>query len=337
MQEARGSKPSDGLTEEKIREAIRRSGYPLEIRLAKQFEDAKMEPILGWRVGSPRTPNLRDMDLLVALNEPRIYEVFEENQKVTGVLQMSMHAMIQVKGMPAGMAFVGFPWRQPTTHEARVMRSFTGGCPASRARSYDFGWNAISTGGDDSVIAALDPLNESATVCHQWSVVHMPGGRKAANSGIPAEYRAEHLTDYADDISNVAEATEWLLRERTTPSKDGQVSFIYPTLIVGTPSLYLFDVHSGTLRTTDWLIYEGTFDFGEGRAETRYVDVVTEAGVPKMIERHKRAFAEMVERLTLRAGEIRASAKNQSSKMQLDKLNALVEEREAKGLRTYGF
>jgi hypothetical protein len=288
-----------------------------------------MNPIVGYRVGSPRSPDLRDMDLIAGLDLSSAYPVPGGEPGAAALFQVRMVAMIQAKAMPPGMAFVGYPWRQPTVQHGRGARSFVGGCPSARVlRGYDFAWPVVSDRVEESVIAALDPLNQGATVCHQWSVVHRRGGSRSE-----AENKAEHLRDYADDIANVVEATEWMLLDDTNDQAgDAHMSFIYPTLVVGTKALYLYDVHTKELQRTDRIIYEGTFDLGTGKPATRYVDVITEEAVPPMIARYKRTFGEVVSRLTSRTDAIHAAARAQRSQRQAEAFRARVAERHDQGL-----
>jgi hypothetical protein len=158
----------------------------------------------------------------------------------------------------------------------------------------------------DNLWTSLDALSEGLPVCHQWAVVHRKDGKP--------EHKAEHLGDYWDDISNVVEAAEWLLHEDSIGCVPLiRMGLVLPTLIVGTPSLHLFDVNTQELRQTDQLILAGTFDLGGGRAETRLVDVVTANGLAAMISRYRKAFNDAVWYLRRHSAQVYEAAAKQAS------------------------
>jgi hypothetical protein len=273
------------ITESDVRAAIEAAGYPLEVKLFHEFAVNEMDPVLGHRMrvrddtGSG-DPTSREIDLLASVRT----SIVGDGQ----VSAFNVTAVIDAKLLHEPARFVAVVGDQPSEHERRVARSYFFGRPSFRVLLQDEGSYSDCFIGEAGVADALDPLS-AGTFCVHWAIVK----REQKNQ---FEAWAKHDEGFQDAIKTVVEAAVWNERsfsqfslglgDNATPVPDLRI--YCPTIIVGTPTLYMYDVKDGSISQTDWLMLRMNFDVG-GHVVNRVVDIVATGGVPGMIARYKAA------------------------------------------------
>jgi hypothetical protein len=303
---AQNSPPTGPLTEAEITGALQLSGYPLEIRLLQTFTDAGLDPSIGHRFIVGGHDQSCEVDVIV-----RARESLEGHAG-----QVHLTALIEAKQLIERRVFVGFKWRQPSTHEMRVMRCRLSGRPTCRVVSQGLPEDELvqmMLAGASPVGGAFDGMNE-APVCPQWAYVQ---DNKDTSSKLQHKFVASQDKEHRKSFGRLVEATTWLEENSAdfltrTPGKPPmlRVEIISPTIVFGTPSLYMYDPITRALEETDHLILQQMWDAG-GQVHVRYVDVVTEGGVTNMITRYKAALALMLDRCNGNIGALQRLANEQ--------------------------
>lgn len=272
------------LTEDDVKSALKHSGFPLEIRLLQAFDDEGFDPTIGTRLIPSDGEKSAEVDLMA-----RCGGALARNR---GFVYLT--AMVEAKQLGSRVNFVGFKWKQPNAHSMRSLRIRFSGVPTCQvlhSQASDCGLVQLMLGDSDPIAAALDHLNESA-VCPHWAYV-----RETKNNS--------HIEARKDD--DVRESFAKLVRV-TTGLENSNASFLSrnlgkppllrlqilsPTIILSTPCLYLYDPITDTLEKTDSLILQEMHEFN-GRVHARYIDVITETALPKLIQRYKQTRDELV-------------------------------------------
>jgi hypothetical protein len=316
---SKGKSPLEPLTESEILDAVGASGYPLEIRLLKAFTDGGMDPTIGFRVSSAPGES-REIDILASLIE----HVAPGNGKL---INITLRLVIEAKSLEPGAAFIGFPWNRPTPHEMRVHRMHFGGLPSNRViRELRRDSDAINGAGGLS--EAFDALNV-APVCVQWSVA-----RRTKQGGGEQRPIATHDDPFWKGLDGTVRAAHALMHEHSTykwSPTNYLVIFELPVLAIATPGLWLLDAtnpsHSPPLRQTQHLILGRMFQLEE-HVEYRFVDVVTEGGVPALIAGCKSVITELKLRVAANAEALMSIGDQQRADLDMLRLERLVAERE---------
>jgi len=296
------SDPNKEISDTELLEAIEASGYPLELSLYQEFQAAGMDPTLGARLRS-RSPgseqSTHEIDLMVRVHHA---EAHPEGGYASSLL---LTGLIDAKKLHAPARFIGLVGEQPTTHEFRVSRSYFSGCPSFRVlsdRAENYSDLFIGEGG---LSRGFDPLNDGK-FCVHWGIAKRDGngvatvrGDGSKESNTPSAFKEER---YWQSMANLVACTVWHEREgsRFMESADldagpmPRIDLCFPTLIVDTPSLEIYDPSTKKLEHVDWFILRTSFEV-EGEVHTRLIDIVTTAGVPAMVKRYKDAAALMLE------------------------------------------
>ena len=272
-------KKTGPLKDAEIKAALQHSGFPLEIRLLHAFDAAGFDPVIGHRFIPGEGEKSAEVDVMA---------------NALGTLANSqgdvlLRAMVEAKQFIERMAFVGFKWKQPDAHTMRSLRIRFSGRPtcqvlADARNQQDL--VQLMLGPPGPIAAALDPLNE-AVVCHHWAEVQ---------DHEKFDFIAKQDDTHRDSFLKLVRVTTWLEEDTATmltrtPGKPPllRIQILSPTIVIATPHLYVYDSITGTLETTSSLILDQTHDAG-GKVHRRFVDVVTEAGLPQFIDRYHRTL-----------------------------------------------
>lgn len=299
-------KPSGPLTDDEILDAVRRSGYPLEIRLLQAFDEGGFDPTPPHRFILGEGDKERSAEIDVTA---RAMETLADHR---GLLLLTL--MIEAKQIHERVSFVGFKWKQPTQLEMRVGRMRFCGLPTSKVlnNGVDGGqFDQFLLGGATPAMAALDVFNE-APLCHHWCFV-----RDSKHKFIEATQEE----DMRHSFRKLVHATTWLEREsalfrlRHPSDHQWRVEIKFPTIVVATPHLYTFDPLSGALAKTQSLILREMYEVG-GEVHARYVDVVTEAEIRNLMARYRAAARALCTAVDEGAYEISAIVDEQRGRQQ---------------------
>jgi hypothetical protein len=275
-------KPTGPLTDDQIKGALQHSGFPLEIRLLQAFHEAGFDPVIGHRFIPGDGEKSAEVDVMAYAGAPLA------NHKGS----VHLKAMIEAKQLPERKVFVGLKWKQPVPHEMRSMRIRFSGRPTCRVLCE--GPNGqelvqIMLGPPGPIAEALDPLNEPI-VCHHWCYVQ---------DDSKFEFVAEQDDRHLDSFSKLIRVVTWLEEDTAAvfarrPSGELlRVQILSPTIVLGTPHLYIYDpLQPETLEKASSIILHQMHEAG-GKVHGRYVDVVTEDGLPEFIDRYRRAAARL--------------------------------------------
>jgi hypothetical protein len=276
--------PTGPLTEDEILNSLKRSGFPLEIRLLQAFDEGNFDPTPPHRfiLGEGDKERSVEIDLTA-----RAMETLADHR---GLLLLTL--MIEAKQIHERVSFVGFKWKQPTPLEMRVGRMRFCGLPTCKVlnNGVDGGqFDQFLVGGAKPAMAAVDVLNE-APLCHHWCFA-----RENKHKFIEATQEDEMRQSFR----RLVHATTWLERESAlfrlrNPGDPPQwrVEIKFLTIVIGTPHLYTFDPLTGALEKTQRLILREMYEVG-GEIHARYVDVVTEAEIPHLMSRYRQAARDL--------------------------------------------
>lgn len=267
------------LTEQEILNALKRSGFPLEIRLLQAFDEGGFDPTPPHRFTLGEGDKERSVEIDLTA---RAMETLAEHR---GLLLLTL--MIEAKQIHERVSFVGFKWKQPTPLEMRVGRTRFCGLPTCKVlnNGMDGGqFDQFLLGGATPAMTAVDVLNE-APLCHHWCFV-----RESKQKFIEATQE----DDMRQSFRRLVHATTWLEREsalfslRNLAVKQWRLEIKLPTVVIATPHLYTYDPLSGELEKTPSLILREMYEVG-GEIHARYLDVVTEAEIPNLMKRYREA------------------------------------------------
>jgi hypothetical protein len=141
-------------------------------------------------------------------------------------------------------------------------------------------------GGSTPAMAAIDVLND-APLCHHWCFVRDNQKHKFVE--------ATQEDDMRNSFRKLVHATTWLerssalfsLRNSGNPLQ-WRLEIKFPTVVIATPNLYTYDPLTGALEKTQSLTLREMHEVG-GEVHVRYVDVVTEAEIPRLMTRYRDA------------------------------------------------
>lgn len=307
------------LDDEEVLDALKASGFPLEIRLLKLFEQHGMFPMIGARMPQLVGPT-REIDLLV---------VHGKNVQVDAgpMISVSLRLLVEAKSLEPAAGFVGFEVTRPQEQALQVARARFGGAPSNRIFSAlvrDGGF-AVGPGG---LAEAFDPMNKGP-VCVQWAVT------RRKTSGGDQHCFADHEHSFWDDIDGTVRSSHALMRDATISMQRAysgsaksavrqlHIMFDLPVLILATPHLWLFDAtNPSQLSRCASVLLLRQFEV-ENRVDYRLVDVVTEAAVPDFIEACRATLGELAARVHRHANEMLAVAERQVQELQVWQLEQL--------------
>lgn len=283
--------PLPPLSDTDLIQVIQGSGYPLEVSLYEQAEQAGMDPSIGllMRLRDPEgeIASTHEIDLMARVG---FHETFGDMPAHAGV-----NAWIDAKQLHEPGRFIGILGVQPNQHERRVSRSFYTGCPSFRVLQRvepNIGL-FLSDGG---VSEALDALS-TAPLCVHWGVAK-PDGQgtwKLSGDGGPLPPNVKDDRFY-QSMSKLVAAVVWHERDASEFFENGtdvnlsplpSLAVQCPTLIIETPSLPLYDAKAKSLTHVDWFMLRWGAEIN-GNIHCRIIDIVTVKGVPEMIARYKK-------------------------------------------------
>jgi hypothetical protein len=284
------------LTEEEILSSLKRSGFPLEIRLLQAFDEGGFDPTPPHRFILGEGDKERSAEIDVTAR------AMESLAGHRGLLLLTL--MIEAKQIDERVTFVGFKWKQPPPLEMRAARIRFSGLPTCNVlrNGVDGGrFHQFLLGGEKPAMAALDGLNE-APLCHHWCFVRDNSKREWIE--------ATQEDDMRLSFRKLVHATTWLERESALqflrhPGDPPQwrLQIIFPTIVIATPQLYTFDALTNKLEKTQSLILREMYEVG-GEVHARYVDVVTENEIPNLMLRHRDAARALRKACDEGAGEL---------------------------------
>lgn len=279
----------------------------------KAFTDAGMEPRIGVRTRVGGLEATKELDLLAQAT--RQVPFVPSGQTETSLhIRLTLRAVIEAKALDSTSAFVGFRWGEGAGHELRFRRTRFGGAPSVRVLTEFDDADALFLS-DGGLAEALDPLN-SGTACVQWAIARR---KKDGDGRGGPKFFADHDEPYWKGLDTIVRASSARLREHCRALRSGETSVSLtseiPMLVIATPTLYVFDAVAETLAEVDHLILTRQFEV-DGEIVDALVDVVSEGGVPRMIERYKQAAEALATRVAPRAHEIVAAAASQRARLQ---------------------
>jgi hypothetical protein len=285
--------PPAPLTDVELIKVIQASGYPLEMALYDEFEQAGMDPALGliMRTSAPNgtTTTTHEIDLMARLGKPKILGKLIATASVT--------AWIDAKQLPMLAHFVGILGVQPNPHERRVNRSIYSGCPSFQVLEREEPNTQLFIG-PGGFSETLDPLSDNAPLCVHWGIAKPDGsGQNWKLSGdggaLPAGVKDDR---FYQSMSKLVAAVVWHERETSEYFENGvdvnmvplpALFVLCPTLIVDTPTLPVYDAKTQTITHVDWFMLRWGAEIN-GKVHYRIIDIVTRAGVQGMIARYKK-------------------------------------------------
>lgn len=279
---------------------------------------------MGFRANVPGTEATRELDLLASLTEHAPFVPSGHDQPLHNI-RVTLRAVVEAKAFEPGAAFVGFPFARPTEHELGVQRSRFGGWPAvATLPTFEEGVGlAVEPGG---FAEAMAPLNEGH-VCVQWAIA-----RRGKKEGDPPGAQHEDAFWKGMDVvvraahARMASACHFIASRGSTHAP--LLVAELPVLVVATPSLWVFDVNADTLVPVDHIMLSRYFEVA-GENVPALVDVVTEHGVPALIDRYRRAMTNLKATTTTNARLIQVAADLQRNRLsnygQMESYEALLE------------
>jgi hypothetical protein len=245
------------------------------------FHKANLDPTIGNRFVLGDNEKSVEVDLIARCSVPL------DNHR--GVV--SLTAIIEAKNFGERLAFVGLKWAPPDQHSMRAMRIRFSGVPTCQvlSRALDRGsFVQFLLGGSEPIACALDPLNDGV-ICPSWSYV-----RDNSKTDYVEANREEAARDSFSKLLRVA---TWIERDHASflnkcPGNPPllRIELILPTIIIGTPHLYLYDSIKDALEPVPNLILQEHYE-AQGEVHARYLDVICEADLPNFIERYRRTAA----------------------------------------------
>lgn len=303
------------LSDAEVLNALKASGFPLEIRLLEAFSKGGMNPSIGLRVAKDDGTS-REIDIVASLSR-----TIDLGSKRT--LALTLRLLVEAKSMPSASAWVGFPWTRPTPNELRKARIQFGGRPSCGIAATIEGEETVSD--LPGVAEAFDSMN-APPVCVQWAVVrHI---KKQADD----KPFADHEDSHWKGIDGVVRSCATLAAQETSRllwTGEHALTVNIPVLAVGTPQIRLVDARSSELPATSCspaIILHSTFDLGAD-IDQRTVDVVSESGIPDLIQRCERTMDALAEALARNADRVVEIARSQSDAADLLALKQIAEKR----------
>jgi len=293
-------------TSEEIADALEAAGYPLELRVYRQFDDAQMAPVLSFRYRADEAdPHTKEIDVLARLNAGGKFVDGEHQAPAT----ISLWIPTEVKRVHNG-AFVGIRGKDPSKLQRRHERSVAAGVPSWKVLGsrYDTARDVFI--GDGGIAESFDLVNERP-YCVQWATV------KADKS--ERRFAGTHDVGCADDLQRLVRSSALLAREITNRflqfNVEGvatvcpDVTLLWPLLVVDAP-LYVYDPAERSLHQTEWFTLRVGADLG-GRPYEQPIDIVSAAGVPTIISKYLATGQRLSEWLATKANVLAGAAHGQ--------------------------
>jgi hypothetical protein len=293
---------------------IQASGYPLEMALYDQFEQAGMDPSLGliMRLRDPGgdATSTHEIDLTARVGHNNTSGQFLAHAGAT--------AWIDAKQLHEPARLVGILGVQPTQHERRANRSIYEGCPSFQVLDRQEPNTTLFLGAG-GFSEALDPLSD-APLCVHWGIAKPDANGQNWKLGgdggaLPPGVRDDR---FYQSMSKLVAAVVWHERDTSEFFENGvdqnmspmpSLAINCPTLIVDTPSLPLYEVKAQSIKHVDWFMLRWGAEIN-GKIHYRVIDIVTTAGVPAMIARYKKTAEALKEALTKHQHAFRAAGMN---------------------------
>jgi hypothetical protein len=271
-------KDTNPLKDEEVKDALKASGFPLEIRLLDAFSCEGLAVEIGARQWTGEKEASREIDLVTWL--------FDDPEP-TSPPMLLIRSLVEAKSLEPWASFVGFEWTRPSNEALQELRSQFTGRPS-------FGVSDELEGDEDlrdALASAMDPLNEP-TVCFQWTVARRTDKGPSTGKG-----HEDHDWNAFDSIVRAsAWAMESITAIRYEKAEEWILEHIVPVLVVGTPHLYVYDAIKDALRPVDELVLLRDYETKtEVRTARRLVNIVTEAAVPKLVARQRKAMERLHE------------------------------------------
>ena len=267
-----GGAPSDDDT----RQALEKSGYPLEVKLFKRLQDRNFDPTIGHRFTVAETSI--EIDLLARKSTQSHTDDTGDTPRTT---RAQLLAMMEVKNLPTDIRMVGVRSTEgPSQMANRGIRAKMEGFPSWHAhRDVPDGRNTLTQllVADGGLGDAFDRLD--APLCVHWAKVYF---KREGNNFLPWACGDDN---WREQLVRLVQVSESILRNHTQHQLEFQlthgnsllwVTFHVLALVVQTPhALGLYDPDTGELSAHDWITYRRVFDVGRGELTTRVVDIVT--------------------------------------------------------------
>jgi hypothetical protein len=285
------------LTREAIAEAMRRSGYPLEVRLLDALSAMGVSAIGGQRfaVAPGRST---EVDVVASLHRDVPFE--DGGRRRT--MRVEILLLIEAKSLESDGALVMLPWNRLGEDALDARRLCWGGAPRMGDLEPELAGKVSR-----AAAGAFTPINDGATFCVQWSTVRRLKDQKA-----PYPFAANHDEGFWQGLEGVAQAAAAVARTSfigiETPD-DLRVQ-IPLSLLVFAGRLYAFDRKREEANEVGRCLLDRTFDTGS-RLRRQIVDVVAEAefdgyvrAAKSVLDNVTSAFVSNVPTLWGAAGEI---------------------------------
>lgn len=304
--------PNEPIEEAEIHAALQTSGFPLEMRLMKFLHDRRMQPEIGLRVQIDDEGTTREVDLLAKAFVARRYKVTSSAETPTSrILSVLLQMVIEAKSLEPGAAFVGFHWRGSPPENLRTSRTRFGGTPALDEMDEKGPFKFLFEPG--GVATALDGLNHTP-VCIQWAVI------RRTKPGSEQKSYADHDESFWKGMDTIVRASR-TIRSIHTHSKleenHSLLAFANPTMVIGTPHLFLYDVIGRTLARTPRLIVKRAFDVGD-ISDEYVVDVVTEDGMGELVDAYQETAKDVLRAAAKHRDQIHELGRQQREQRLID-------------------
>ena len=258
MKDSRGSEHPDvkPLSVTDIEEALRSSGYPLEVELAADLKESGFIPALG-----------RHLLVNAEAREYSEIDIVAERVETTGDIQVGSRLLLQVKRLADNRAFVGVRGEQPSGSNNLSERLQIAGSPSTVLAAQEY--MALFHVGKEGLQNALQPLQQ-LPICVHWAVAYRKGKHVPWASGDP---------EFMRDLESLVRARrEDGLEFSSYCSSKLQVpvlSLVTLALVIDGP-LYLYDVATKTAESVGMLTIDQAFGTREGPLFAM-IDVVSRA------------------------------------------------------------
>ena len=292
------------MNDEEIKGALKASGFPLEMRLLDAFHRNHVSAEIGPRVWTDDGEGSRELDLSTLIGA------------TAGGVEFAIRGLVEAKSLEPWAAFVGFVWDRPRDERLRELRRQFGGRPA-------FETVPELEGTEDARIKialaeALDPLNEP-TVCFQWTIARRTDAHPEGTTG------RGHEDDHWQSFDTLVRGAKWA-DAVATRGHDVSPLMLYhlPVVIVGTPKLYVYDAIKDDIHSIDEFLLYRDYETLSERVERRLVNIATEAAVPALIDRQRRALDRLGVAVGRHAVRLKEIAKAQTAIFEQETFDRLV-------------
>jgi len=303
------AKSSGPPTTNEITDALEAAGYPFELRVYRQFEDAGMDPVFSFRYRADEVSQYtKEIDVLARLHARQQYS----DGKYAPTATTTLLFVAEIKRLHRA-AFVGFRGEAPTLHQRRCERAApTVGLPSWQVPGVPYD-NAndllIGAGG---AAECFDPVNDRP-YCVQWATVK-PDKKNERFEAVHDEGSAEDLQRLIRSSMLLARETalhmlDFGVRTAETQALCPEMTFYWPLFVVDAP-LHVYDPANRSLVETDWFTLRVGTDLS-GKAYYRPIDVVSASGLATIITHYKLTRDRLADWLKTRARDVAGAAHGQ--------------------------